>query len=205
MFINCPFDKEYEPLLEAMLFCVVYFGLTPRLATERAEAGANRLDKILDLIRSSKFSIHDLSLCKSTKPDEYFRMNMPFEFGLDFGIRAGGQPRQNEKCFLVFERNQYDLKRALSDTAGQDFVSHSGDFEKIIEGVRNFFVAEARLDLPGVAKVVSEYVTYQGWVYAKKIFEGHSDRAAKNLAMPERLSEMNVWVRSGRPATFVAP
>jgi len=61
VFINCPFDDEYAPLLEAMPFCVVRFGLVPRLANERLETGENRLDKIVEMIKLSKFSIHDLS------------------------------------------------------------------------------------------------------------------------------------------------
>jgi hypothetical protein len=66
VFVNCPFDEDYAPLLEAALFCVVYFGFTPRLANERLEAGENRLDKIVEMIQSAKYSIHDLSRCKAT-------------------------------------------------------------------------------------------------------------------------------------------
>jgi hypothetical protein len=80
VFVNYPFDEDYAPLLEAEIFCVVYFGFSPRLANERLEAGKNRLDKIFNMIRGSKYSIHDLSRCKAKQSAEYFRMNMPFEF-----------------------------------------------------------------------------------------------------------------------------
>jgi hypothetical protein len=50
VFINGPFDPVHAPLLEAAIFCVVYFGLMPRLANERLEAGENRLDKIVQMI-----------------------------------------------------------------------------------------------------------------------------------------------------------
>jgi hypothetical protein len=50
VFVNCPFDSDYAPLLEAALFCLVYFGFSPRLANERLEAGENRLDKIVEMI-----------------------------------------------------------------------------------------------------------------------------------------------------------
>lgn len=65
VFVNCPFDDDYAPLLEAALFCIVSFGFSPRLANERLEAGENRLDKIIEMIRESKYSIHDLSRCKA--------------------------------------------------------------------------------------------------------------------------------------------
>ena len=41
VFINCPFDDEFAPLLEGALFCLVYFGFTPRLANERLDEMAN--------------------------------------------------------------------------------------------------------------------------------------------------------------------
>src|SRR5438552_15771037 len=38
VFINCPFDKQFEPIMQAMLFCIVYLGLKPRIARERNDA-----------------------------------------------------------------------------------------------------------------------------------------------------------------------
>jgi hypothetical protein len=60
VFINCPFDKDYEPILQAILFCVVYIGFHPRIAKENNDSGTMRLDKIRNLIENSLFSIHDL-------------------------------------------------------------------------------------------------------------------------------------------------
>jgi hypothetical protein len=34
VFINCPFDGDYLPLLRPMLFCVLSLGLEPRIALE---------------------------------------------------------------------------------------------------------------------------------------------------------------------------
>jgi hypothetical protein len=83
VFINCPFDEEYDPILQAMLFCIVDLGLVPRLAKERSDSGEIRLHKIADLIRESRYSIHDLSRSQARKKGEYFRLNMPFEYGVD--------------------------------------------------------------------------------------------------------------------------
>ena len=79
VFINCPFDEAFAPLLQAIAFCVTDLGYCPRLAPENADNAANRLDRIIDLIRGSKYGIHDLSRCKSAVPGEYARMNMPFD------------------------------------------------------------------------------------------------------------------------------
>ena len=87
VFINCPFDSEYLKLLRPLLFTVIYVGLHPRIALETADGGQARMKKILGLIRDSKYSIHDLSRMESTQAGELYRMNMPFELGIDFGCR----------------------------------------------------------------------------------------------------------------------
>ena len=87
VFINCPFDKDYEPILQAVLFCVIYLGFTPKIASQSNDSGENRLTRIQHLIEQSKYSIHDLSRCVAAKKGEYFRLNMPFELGVDYGCR----------------------------------------------------------------------------------------------------------------------
>ena len=57
VFLNCPLDEDYDHILQAVLFCLVRFGLKPRIATERSDAGEPRILKILDLIQSSRYSI----------------------------------------------------------------------------------------------------------------------------------------------------
>jgi hypothetical protein len=202
VFINCPFDKEYAPLLEAIAFCVVYFGLSPRLASESLEAGQNRLDKIVGLIKASKYSIHDLSRCKAINVGDSLRMNMPFELGLDLGHRRSGIQTAAQKKFLIFEQDPYDLKRSLSDIAGQDVEFHRNDWQIAIKKVRDFFRVEAAVNAPGPAKLVSDYLTFQGWMVEKKISEGHSEKEALSLPTQERLDEMKAWVGLGKPAAF---
>ncbi len=202
VFVNCPFDSEYAPLLEAALFCVIYFGYSPRLANERLEAGENRLDKICKMLRESKYSIHDLSRCKARKENDSFRMNMPFEFGIDVGLRRSGVRRFRDKKFLVLEEKRFDLKSSLSDIAGQDVEFHGRDFELVIKRVRDFFRVEANVSAPGRKRLLSDYVTFQGWMTEKKIYEGHSESDAVNLPTRERLDEMQEWVALGKPEDF---
>lgn len=73
VFINCPFDSAYDKLLRPLLFTIIYFGFNPKIATERSDAGEQRIDKICELIESSKYSIHDLSRIKSSKKNEFSR------------------------------------------------------------------------------------------------------------------------------------
>ena len=78
VFINCPFDEDYAPILQAIAFCVVDMGFYPRLAPENSDHSASRLTRIIELVRGSRFGIHDLSRCKATTADEYYRLNMPW-------------------------------------------------------------------------------------------------------------------------------
>jgi hypothetical protein len=199
VFINCPFDEDYGPLLEAILFCSVFLGFEPLLATLRLESGENRLEKITQLIKSAKFSIHDLSRTKSLVGNEIFRMNMPFEFGVDFGLRHSGNKRLSAKKFLVFEHKRFDLKPALSDIAGQDVEHHSGRYGEIIRHVRNFFHIEAGVDAPGPSAIKASYENYQAWLADKKIAEGHSEAEIMNLPIKERIAEIYRWLEAAKP------
>lgn len=52
VFLNCPFDRENRPILQAILFCLVRFGLTPRIATERSDAGEPRVQSTPELLHA---------------------------------------------------------------------------------------------------------------------------------------------------------
>ena len=202
VFINCPFDNEFAPLLEAMLFCVVYAGLKPRLASESVEAGASRLDTIIEIIGQCKYSIHDLSRCRATEVDEYLRMNMPFELGMDMGFRKGPGEDTNGKKFIIFESEPYDLKRALSDLAGTDVEFHRNNFQTLMKKLRDFVRVEIGVTLPGATKLESDYYTFQGWMIEKKMDEGHTESEATALPTRERLDEMLAWIGLGKPTEF---
>ncbi len=65
VFINCPFDDKYFDLLQTLVFTIIYYGFYPRISLENSDSGQPRLEKIVDLIRESKYSIHDLSRLQS--------------------------------------------------------------------------------------------------------------------------------------------
>lgn len=87
VFLNCPFDDEYLPLLRPILFAIIDLGFTPWIALESLDSGKPRIEKIISLIEASKYAVHDLSRSQARAPGEYYRLNMPFELGLDVGCR----------------------------------------------------------------------------------------------------------------------
>lgn len=87
VFVNCPFDEAYYPLLRPLLFTIIYVDLLPRIATERLDSGEARISKIIELIEESRYAIHDLSRIQAEAAGEFYRLNMPFELGIDVGCR----------------------------------------------------------------------------------------------------------------------
>ena len=74
VFINCPFDEAFYPLLRPLLFTVIYVGLNPRISLESMDSGQPRIQKIVSLIEESKYGIHDLSRIKAHKGRESRRI-----------------------------------------------------------------------------------------------------------------------------------
>jgi hypothetical protein len=148
VFINCPFDDDYALLLRAMLFTVVGCGFSPRIATERADSGEVRYRKIVELQKACRFSIHDLSRMDRGGKKQLARYNMPFELGLDFGLReSGAGPWQNKRC-LVLDTDRYRYQRALSDLAGHDIKAHGDEPERLVRHVRDWLVENGLPGLP---------------------------------------------------------
>ena len=79
VFVNCPFDNQYKPLLDAALFAIHDCGFAARTALEVSGSGVTRLEKIARIIDGSRFSIHDISRVELTASSPLPRFNMPFE------------------------------------------------------------------------------------------------------------------------------
>lgn len=49
IFINCPFDDGYLPLLRALLFVARFYGLEVKIASSELDSKSNRLARIIAL------------------------------------------------------------------------------------------------------------------------------------------------------------
>jgi hypothetical protein len=90
VFVNCPFDSEYEPIFHAIVFSIHDCGYVARCALEADDSGDVRIEKILAIIDQCKLGIHDIS---RTELNEHSlpRFNMPLELGLFLGASRFGQ------------------------------------------------------------------------------------------------------------------
>lgn len=199
VFVNCPFDDEYAPILQAILFCLIRFGLNPRIATERSDSGETRIDKILELVESSQFSIHDLSRCQAQVAEELYRLNMPFELGIDFGCRRFGNQPFTDKVFLVLEEKPYRYQAALSDLAGFDIQFHGGSHADAVRKVRNWLTAQGGFERLEATQVIAEYEDFDGWNWERRIAEGASAEDIGDTPITELMGAMREWIQEGKP------
>ena len=197
--MNCPFDKEYEHILQAILFCLVRFGLKPRIAIERSDSGEVRIEKILELIEVSKYSIHDLSRCQAQEVGEYYRLNMPFELGIDYGCRHFGENPLSEKRILILEEQRYRYRAAVSDLSGSDIEAHGNNQEAAVRKVRNWLVGFHDLETIGPARILAEYEDFQQWHYEGQLEDGFSEEDIQDYPTAELLQKMTEWVEQGGP------
>jgi len=194
VFVNCPFDQQYLPLLRPLLFTIIYLGLKPRIALEAMDAGQARLDKIVGLIADSRFGIHDLSRIEAARAGELFRLNMPFELGVDFGCRLFGRGRQKDKRFLVLEAEPHRYKAALSDLSGSDIESHGNEPYRVIGIVRNWLKNASPMQAAGPAKVEGAFSDFTRQNYKDLTDQGFSPPDIEALPVPELIECMERWV-----------
>ncbi len=192
VFINCPFDKDYRQMLLAIIFTTKFLNFTPRLALERADSAESRIAKIVSLINESKFGIHDLSRMVLKERDEHYRMNMPFELGIDYGAKVlkGGQ--WQEKQILILEKEQYRYQKALSDLSGSDIKSHNDDPSKIITVVRDWFVATAGIRIKSGNAIWSKFNEFNAYLYDQAI-ENDGHESIDSLEVVEVIYHMDDW------------
>jgi hypothetical protein len=107
VFVNCPFDIAYTPIFEAIVFALLDCGFTPRCALELDDARQVRFEKILDLVRSCRFEMHDISLTELDRRNRLPRFNMPLELGLFLGAQRFGGGAQRRKACLLLDREPY--------------------------------------------------------------------------------------------------
>ena len=168
VFINCPFDDAFRPILRAMVFTIIASGYHPRCALDATDGAEVRLGKIAVMIGDCDWGIHDLSRVE-VADGEVPRFNMPMELGLHLGARLFGEPRQRRKRALILDGERHRYDRALSDISGQDVESHGNDPAQAIRCVRDW-LSDHRphnaAPLPGARAMQEDYQLFQGEIGA---------------------------------------
>ncbi len=193
VFINCPFDKKYVALLRPLLFTIIYLGLNPRIALESKNSGTARMEKIVNLVRESLYAIHDVSRKTATKKGELYRLNMPFELGLDVGCQRFSAGRRKGKKCLVLDSETYKYEAAISDIAGSDIENHQNEPRELVVRVRNWLTTEAGIQGDGPAKIWASFNDFVDHTTSALRDDGFLKRDVEKLPIPELMGRMRAW------------
>ena len=158
VFINCPFDLAYKPLLDAIVFAVHDCGFVARCALEEGDASQVRIDKIYSIIEDCRYGIHDISRTELDETSRLPRFNMPLELGIFLGAKRFGVEEQDKKKCLAMDREPYRYQKFISDIAGQDISVHNNSPETVIKVVRDWLRSESeRRTIPGGGVIWGRY------------------------------------------------
>jgi len=198
VFVNCPFDAEYQEIFRALVFTVHDCGLMARCALEVDDSGEVRITKLNRIIRECQFGIHDISRTELDPHEKLPRFNMPLELGLFLGAREFGTGKQKEKLSLILDTERYRYQKFCSDIAGQDIKAHEGTVDKAVRAVRNWLTT--MLDgiylLPSAGKMAERYRAFLAELPAL-CAPLHLD--PDDLQFVELRTLVEEWVEENRP------
>ena len=150
VFLNVPYDEEFSSLYVAYVVGLIQLGLVPHLASE-IPGGDRRLNRIIQLIQSCHYSIHDLSRVElSSAPGAAPRFNMPLELGMTITWQI---LNPDQHTWFVLESEPYRLQRSASDLNGTDAYIHSGTVEGVFRELCNAFPRDRRPSVPRMLEV----------------------------------------------------
>jgi hypothetical protein len=145
VFLNYPFDEEYESLLNAMMLAVLSCGLVPRSADEDSLGAGPRLDRICEVLKGSRFSIHDLCRCTGEGDENLARFNMPLELGITMGHQyATPEDSRQAHDWFVLTPEGHPHAEYISDLAGIDPKTHDETPESVIAAVMKCLLTTQR-------------------------------------------------------------
>lgn len=152
VFLNVPYDSKFKNLYIAYIVGLTELGLDAT-ATLAIPGGEARLDRIFDLIRSCRYSVHDLSRVQlSRTPPITPRFNMPFELGMSV---AWAKLHPERHTYFVCESVNRRAQKSLSDMAGTDFNIHNGTPRGVMRELCNAFVRQRQR--PTVPQMMRRY------------------------------------------------
>ena len=195
VFINCPFDNDYQLLLRPLLFTVLYLGYKPKISQTQSSSDI-RVNQIKSYIKDSKFGIHDLSRCKPLKEGDLPRFNMPYELGLDVGCLEFGSRKLKTKKILILETDRFHYQKVLSDIAGQDIENHDDDPQTLIRKIRDWFSSlSTRKSYPSPTVIWTAFNQF-GADLNEELIEDYSQKDIDSMPVEEYVKFARRWITS---------
>jgi hypothetical protein len=161
VFINCPFDGEYQEFFRAIVFVVLRSGFRPRCALETDDSSQNRFEKICQIIGECRYGIHDISRTELDLRSKLPRFNMPLELGIFFGAKRFGGKAQKKKRCVVMDRDKFRYRKFISDISGQDIHSHRGRLNVLLAELTSWLRTDSHDQMvPGGKRMAVEFSVF---------------------------------------------
>lgn len=177
---------------------MLYLGYVPRIASERLDSGEPRIEKIVELIQQSRFSIHDISRIASSEEEELYRLNMAFELGIDFGCRSFASGDAKSKKLLILEKERYRYQKALSDLSGSDIRNHDNEPESLVHQVRNWFRETTSGSAPSGTVIWEHFNEFMADFYQRREKQGYKDKDLQLMPTGEYIDFIQEWLEDKR-------
>ena len=162
VFINCPFDENYNPLLNAMVFTIYDCGFIVRCALEADDTSEVRIEKIYNLIAECRYGIHDISQTQLDNVSYLPRFNMPLELGIFLGAKRFGEERHKRKKCLALDSEPHRYDKFISYISGQDIKPHNNEPSELTKVVRDWLRnASDRKGIPDGDFIFERYQAYK--------------------------------------------
>ena len=140
VFINCPYDADYQPIFDAIVFASVCCGYIPRCAIETDQVAEPRIRRIVRALKGCKYSIHDLCRCQGQGDKNLARFNMPLELGIAMAERFDDSKPANWHDWLLLVPPGHSYGNFISDLAGYDPKSIEQRVDQIVPAVMSWLL-----------------------------------------------------------------
>lgn len=196
IFLNVPFDKEYKPIFEALVFAVHDCGFVARTTLESEDATEVRIQKLYQLIAESKYGIHDISRTDLDRKNKLPRFNMPLELGIFLGAKKYGKARHRDKKALILDREPYRYQKFCSDIAGQDIQAHRIQIREAIRCVRNWL--HQRPEATNQILPSADYIYKRYRLFRRKLPElcTEAELMMKDLEFSDFRALVTAWLKA---------
>lgn len=101
------------------------------------------MDRIFDAMRSSKYSIHDLSRCRGEGEANLARFNMPLELGMAMAEQFSVAQEDDCHDWLLLVPNGHVYRKFASDLAGFDPTEYDESVETIVPAVMSWLATRS--------------------------------------------------------------
>jgi hypothetical protein len=126
------------------------------------------------------------------KPKDYPRFNMPFECGIDFGLRMSSH-EFGVKKFLILEREQHRYHKVISDISGNDIKAHKNEPEQVVKVIRDWF-KPTKPEIPRHKEIWLAYNEFEYDYEQILLEEDYDPKDINSLTFSDIIENMVAWI-----------